>query len=476
MTETPRVLLVTDSDSYVKWGAALANQLPKDWTVHLVLARGNAEPSPRQLSEALDGTRFDADGVPRVGLRQLRSLLDEWRPDVLVAATRGPAVQAMVSLIPNASDRPVVVSGLAGISVPVIGYGLGFRRAVDVFVVHSRRELREFAQASIELGIPHTYGLATLPFLASAPRPAEPDSMRSVKVEVPVRNRIVFAGQAMVPASRRERLWLLRQLIETARAHPALEVVIKVRAREGEPQTHVEHYSYERLLVGLLSAGEHIPANLVVESGAMSRHLRRAVGLVTVSSTALLEAIDEGIPALALTDFGVGADQINIVLMGSGLLGTARDLVDAEFRHPEPSWLDDNYFHDSSANSWLARVEGLLALRRTTGMPPYPELKNTSMNRVRAMLLRKFAFVPEQGTRREVVESRLLAVGLWVNRHRGALGVTFLRRRAGYGRKSVTPSAGGTEVRCRWLRAPSLRSTRGRVFPWRPRRQRRTAP
>jgi hypothetical protein len=419
--ENPRVLVVTDSDSYVKWGASLANQIPKDWSARLVLARSNAEPSRRQLAEALEGTRFDGAELVRVGLGELRRLLDEWRPDVLVAATRGPAVQAMVGLIANLPDRPVIVSGLAGIAVPVIPYGLGFRRAVDLFILHSRRELREFAEASERLEIPHTYELATLPFLASAPRPVGPDSMRPKVGPEPVRDRIIFAAQALVPAPKRQRTWLLRQLMETARAHPHLEVVIKVRARFGEPQTHAEHFSYEALLAELSASGEFVPPNLVVESGAMGRHLQRAVGLVSVSSTSLLEAIAEGVPCLALTDFGVGADQINLVLLRSGLLGTSRNLVAGSFQHPESEWLDDNYFHDVADNTWLLAVERLLEQRRTVGLPPYPGLPATPLNLTRAFFFRHFAFASEQGSRLEVVESRLLTVGLWGNRRRGEI-------------------------------------------------------
>jgi hypothetical protein len=151
----------------------------------------------------------------------------------------------------------------------------------------------------------------------------------------------------------------------------------------------------------------------------MSRHLQRAVGLVSVSSTSLLEAIAEGVPCLALTDFGVGADQINLVLLNSGLLGTSRDLVAGSFQHPDPEWLDDNYFHDIADNTWLPAVEELLEQRRTTGLPPYPELPATPLNRTRAFFYRHFAFASEQGSRLEVVESRLLAVGIWGNRRRG---------------------------------------------------------
>ena len=421
MTEPPRALFITDSDSYVKWGAALANQVPKDWPVRLVVARGNAEPSPRQIAEALEGTRFERENVQRVGLGELRTVINDWRPDVIVAASRGWAVQSMVTLIENRPDRPVLVSGLAGIALPVLPFGLGFRRSVDVFVVHSRRELREFSDASRALGIPHTYELATVPFISTAPHLVEGDAMRRSSRPEPVRDRIVFAAQAMVPASRRDRMWLLRRLMETARAHPGLEVVIKVRAREGEPQTHVEHFSYESLLDDLVAAGEQIPANLVVESGAMSRQLKKAVGLVTVSSTAILEAIAEEIPCLALTDFGIGADQINLVLLDSNLLGTTDELVDGDFRHPNPEWLDDNYFHDPAQNTWIPQVESLLERRRTTGLPAYPEIPDTLMNRSRAVLYRHLAFAPEPDSKRDLIERAFLAGALWLNRRRWAV-------------------------------------------------------
>ncbi|WP_332643888.1 DUF6716 putative glycosyltransferase [Aeromicrobium sp.] len=420
MTGLPRVLLVTDSDSYVKWGAALAHQIPKDWGLRLVVAKGNAEPSPRQLAEAIEGTRFEGRILERVGLDDMQNVLDTWRPDVVVAACRGWAVDALVRLIPNVPGRPVLVSGLAGIAVPVLSYGLGFRRAVDVFITHSRRELREFTEASARLGIPHRYELATVPFISTAPRVEDHDSMTDTG-RPPKRDRIIFAAQAMVPESRRDRMWLVRRLIEIAKASPDLKIVIKVRARDGEPQTHVEHFSYESLLDDLVAAGEVLPVNLVVESGAMSRHLSRAVGFVTVSSTAILESIAEDVPCLALSDFGVGGAQINVVLEGSGLLGTSDDLVDGAFRHPDPEWLEDNYFHDPAENTWLVALESLLEQRDRQGLTPYVELPPTVINRAKSMLYRHLAFAPDRHDARAIAERSFLAVALWINRKRWAV-------------------------------------------------------
>lgn len=69
MTErSTRALFVTDSDSYVKWGAALAGGVPEGWEVRLVVTRSNAEPSPRQLAEALDGSQFSVEDAESVGI------------------------------------------------------------------------------------------------------------------------------------------------------------------------------------------------------------------------------------------------------------------------------------------------------------------------------------------------------------------------------------------------------------------------
>ncbi|MET0928723.1 MAG: DUF6716 putative glycosyltransferase [Aeromicrobium sp.] len=431
MTEAPpRALFVTDSDSYVKWGAALAGQVPDAWTVRLVVTRGNAQPSDRQLASAVEGSRFGVDDVELVTRTELVDLFASWSPDVVVAAARGLTVATVTQLVPAGPWRPVVVSGLAGISIPVLSPGLRHRRSVDVFLVQSRRELREFADASDELGIVHRFELATIPFLATAPGHASSTEARSRAERDPVRDRIVFAAQAIVPASRADRVWMLRRLVETARAHPELAVVIKVRARHGEPQTHVEQFPYEELVDDLIDAGEPIPPNLAIEDGAMAWHLSRAVGLATISSTAVLEAVAAGVPCLALNDFGVGRRQINLVLVGSGLLASSDQLVAGAFRSPAPEWLNDNYLHDPADDTWIAAVEELLDRRSSTGLPPLPIRRGGPARRLRSAVYARLAFVPAPG-RPDVWHRMFLAVGFWEHRRRWALRRQGRRERAG---------------------------------------------
>ncbi len=413
-----RVLVFTDSDSYVKWGAALAGRMPPSWHVRFAVARGSAEPSPRQVDEAVAGTVVDAASVERVGLPDVRSILDEWRPDVLVAAARGLAVQTVIELaVANRPDRPVIVSGLPGIALPVLPYGLGFRRSVDLFVLHSHREVRAFTEASRSLAIPHRYALARLPFLPAsdaAQGPArlpEPDAAQGPAPLPGVRDRIVFAAQALVPESREERMRMVEVLVRTARANPDLEVVVKVRGTTDEPQTHADQHPYPALLEEV-----DVPPNLMVESGPMAAHLARAVGLVTVSSTAILEAVATGVPVIALTDFGVEARQINLVFEGSGLLHDSDELVAARFHHPEDSWRADNYFHSPGDDTWLADLIALLEARDREGLPPYPTAPDGLRKRVTMFFYRHQAFAGDAGPVARVVERGVVALALRVSR------------------------------------------------------------
>ena len=147
---------------------------------------------------------------------------------------------------------------------------------------------------------------------------------------------------------------------------------MKVRARAGEAQTHAESYDFADLLADpsvRAELGGTLPPNLVVEDGPMADHLARASALVTVSSTAVLEAVAEGVPSLVIDEFGVEPKLINTVFVGSGLFGGADDLVSGTARHPAPEWLDDNYFHGADADDWLERLDGLVARRRNAPLP-----------------------------------------------------------------------------------------------------------
>lgn len=384
-----RVVAIADADSFVKWSASLLAAVP-GIRPQLLLVRTPLTASAAQQRTALAGTGIRESDVARIAFREAEAWLTRHEPDVVVLAGRGPFVRLMGRVIDALPQRPVTVSGLPGMAIPAQRGALDYRRHTDVMVVHSHREQRAFDELGRRIGVQVPTALATLPFargrermlvgdrarvlaagvagvagaasagalaVAERPRSAEPAAHR------PPATDIVFAAQAMVPAERAEREKIAEMLIRAAEVDPTRRIVVKLRSRPGEAETHLERDSYPELLAG------RMPSNLVVSYASMAEALSTAAGLVTVSSTAAIEAVAQGVPVIALDSYGVSKSLLNTVFVGSGLLGGGREVVGGRFRQPHPDWLRDNYFHPSKESTWWERVEELVALRRAGGLP-----------------------------------------------------------------------------------------------------------
>ena len=331
----------------------MLSRLPTGWDVELVVVRTPKLPSRAQLDTALSGSAIAPDSVRVMDFDAAVARVRAERPELLIVSTIGPVVDLLTGAVLDRADwRPVVVTGLPGIALPERRRALVFRSQADLMVLHSVTEVRRFRAVARRNGIEQDFALATLPFLLEAERGSGTD--------------IVFAAQAIVPRRRDERVRLLGWLVELAKRQPEQRVVVKVRAVPGEEQTHSELYSYPELLDELYPDA---PANLVVEGGPMHAHLGRAAGLVTVSSTAAIEAIAHGVPALVLDEFGVNQTLLNEVFEGSGLLGGRAALLAGDFRLAEPEWLADNYFHGAEADTWLGIVEAKMQLAASGRLP-----------------------------------------------------------------------------------------------------------
>jgi hypothetical protein len=373
-----RILGVIDSDSYVKWGASLLAQLGPEWAVELVTVDSRLAASDTQLAFALAGTGFRADAAPRAALHEIVERLNTEGHDAVFVSTSGAVSEAVITEITQrVKPRPVIMTGLPGISTPAKYKGLFRRSQADLFVLHSHREIREYQELATARGVTHDFVLATLPFLEHH----ETEPLWNGE-----RDSIVFAAQPGVPNSLTERRAVVGWLVQTALAHPELRVVIKVRAQAGERQTHRERHPYAELVP------QNAPQNLVVEGGSMVSHLARAVGFVTISSTAAIEAISAGVPSLVLTDFGVSGALINEVFVGSGLLGPSRDLIAGRFRQVDPRWRQENYFHEPADNDWQSQLEAMVELRDAGILPNRPAKRRSRGGALRRAWDRKRAF------------------------------------------------------------------------------------
>lgn len=341
-TRPVAVLAVSDSDSYLKWSLATLGRMPSHWRTSQVIIDSPLRPSAAQT----DATSPVLDRA--AVLRRIRAE----QPDVVLLACSGPVVAALTSVRElRDPHRPVVLTGLPGISYPVRPRAIEHRAGCDLMLLHSHREITAFTEAAAAAGSSLTFALATLPFLQSRSTACGPPRTEP--------GTTLFAAQAEVPEARANREAILLALADCPRP------VVKLRAAAGEQQTHRETWSYPRLAAELGLAG----GGIEFRHGPLREALRDAAGLVTVSSTAALEAIAAGVPILILTDFGLDDRSINLVFADSGCLGTVTDLRAGRFSWPDPAWRMQNYFHPPADDDWLDLLAALISRRRAGSLP-----------------------------------------------------------------------------------------------------------
>ncbi|MGW2644852.1 DUF6716 putative glycosyltransferase [Streptomyces sp. NPDC001393] len=326
-TKSLRVAVLADSDTRWKWGALTAQRLaPAVAEIRLdgYLLRGRATPTARQLKEV--GVR--ADSLREVtGVEFLRAMTES-AYDVLILALVGGGVQAMLHGLratwAGVAQRPVVVTGYVGVVYEKLADGLLLRHGADLVLANSRHDADRFRAVYEGVGADaSSVTEVALPFLGGAPYTGEhePSAEQGRRPYT-----VVFAAQPSVPDSRKDRTYLLNRLIEHARRHPEREVLLKLRSRPGEHTTHIEELPYQKL-----AQGKNLPANFSLVYGHMGEVLDRTDLLVTVSSTAALEALHRRIPTVILTDLGVREVLGNHHFTGSGCLASW-DQLDAGHR------------------------------------------------------------------------------------------------------------------------------------------------
>jgi len=304
------VAVLADSDSRWKWGVQLARRLNPSAAVIGYQFAGSELPSQRQLIEA--GIAPDAVSVVSSG--ELVPALASAKPDVLVVALPGGGCQAILHLLGAAGlpDRPLVLTGYVGVVYEKVVEGLLLRAGSDIVAANSPADLEYFRSVFAGVGLPtSSLALTRLPFLGdSGPRANG-------------RFTVTFAGQPGVPNTKWHRRYLMDRLAEHAVRHPEREVLVKLRSLPGEQAAHTELYPYDELFRAL---GADRPGNLKLVGGPMGRVLNRTDLLVTVSSTAAVEAIHRGIGTALLTDFGIREGLGNTYFIGSGCLAGFDDL------------------------------------------------------------------------------------------------------------------------------------------------------
>lgn len=362
-----RVVVLADSDSRWKWGFLTALQLFPDAEHVGLLLDSAVAPSARQLADT--GVTLAPEVVG--GVPDFVELDDLDAADAIILALPGGAVQAVLHGLarrwPRPTRRPLVISGYVGVVYEKHAEGLLLRAGSDVILANSPADAEEFRRLLAGAGSDPAVVVETvLPFLGEA------DSVSPH----PGAFTVTFATQPGVPSTRAARELVLRRLIRHATLHPDREVLIKVRSTAREMSTHYEPWPYQQLGTKL---GIDRPGNLRILYGNMGEVLQRTDLLVTVSSTAAVEAMHRGIPTAILTDFGVQESLGNHYFIGSGCLASFADLDDGATPVADVAWARVRGLGPSDAVAAARNVlDGLLATPQRPRLRPFYSMHNAS--------------------------------------------------------------------------------------------------
>lgn len=345
----PHVMLVAAYDSQLKWVMSLAGEFERrGWRYSVVV--------PADVRSALSAEQVAAVGLDDVRRVPWRQLLGRARlADCVVLALQGTLVARFtdeLQLIRRAAPgdhEPVVVAGWVGIIIEKLVAGYLDRAGADVVAVNSADNLRAFTETGRWLGIPpDNLLLSGLPLLPAHPEPGATGPIRTV----------LFADQPTVPRDRWDRAYVYQRLLDYAHAHPDRRVLLKPRHRPGEGTFHVMQDHPETVLRQL----GPVPANFAVVYDSVTTLLPATDLVLTVSSTAGLEAVGAGVRTVFVADLGIHEKHGNQVLVESGLVAGFADVIADRIPQANPAWLDDVFVGGDlrPAARIVARVEELL--------------------------------------------------------------------------------------------------------------------
>jgi hypothetical protein len=416
---THTAILIAAFDSQLKWAGTIRSSLDsRGFACRTVV--------PSDIRHAISDSQAADYGARAVVYLPWADLMTaSLDADVVVLAIQGPQVRRfchdMFDLVElTRAVPPVMITGWVGVIIEKIVAGYLERYATDIVAVNSRSDLATFQAVARSLQLPtDNLLLSGLPLLSGEYRAAPADA--------PI-NTVLFADQPTVPQTREDRLYLYHRLLAYARAHPDRQVVLKPRHRIGEDTFHRMKFHPEALLSGVRR-----PPNFFIDYTPISDRLANIDLMLTVSSTAALEAVGAGVRTAFIADLDVREQLGNHIFLDSGLLRTFDQLERDDIGAPAERWVDDYFFGAAGLTPAERIAEHALELA-VQGDRGRPEAWDTALFASQHELFTYRKLAASGTPLRSGRAARLRAVARWVLPHGIQLQLRQARaRREGHG-------------------------------------------
>jgi hypothetical protein len=172
----------------------------------------------------------------------------------------------------------------------------------------------------------------------------------TAKLVTPKGDNIYFFAQAISPSTLSSRQFIVDVLATLARRHPTRKVIIKLRHLPGENATHVHREAFDYPWI-IEKYFPDKPENLVLSDCSMRDALNDAYLALTCTSTAVMDAVSAGVPAMIYLSYVENyRDKYSYLMRGefksSGLVTPLKKIMNLDYSSPNEEWLRNHFRGD----------------------------------------------------------------------------------------------------------------------------------
>ncbi len=354
-----KLLVLSDFDSRVKWGASLAGFFQDSCEITVMYEEIPAAIREKYFLQSYIIKQYsDLDAILN------SSFLFAY--DYVILALGGRENLNTLNAIRRRqnefSTRPIIIAGFNGLVEPGDSHGFLCRQGADVICVNSKRDMTFFRTIS------RAFQLDEAPLLLTGYLRRNGVSSLPSNEQPP--QNILFVEQVGRPTYLRQKTHLVRQLAEYARAHPTRRLIIKLRDTGWIRHANSEKKQHSFRRVWGATIRPH-PANVIFSKESIEDLLPEADLCVSIASTVIFEALSLGKKVAVVSDFGIGTHMGNTSFIGSGLFASLQDLKRDKIPEVEKSWLAESGSRSESfSEDMIARIKYLDEQRERGALPP----------------------------------------------------------------------------------------------------------
>ena len=335
-----RLLVIASHDSFIKNGLYIGEFF-------------NTNGFEIEYHITISDKKIDKDHLKQIGLVEsftngslissFENIIKE-KYDAILLSLTGNHIKAFVNLFNdyykknNDKKRPVLITGYTGILHERSYIGFSNRLGADVVFLNSKSDYDYFSNLLIKLNIPiDNLFITGLPYL---------DKIEKEKINIE-KPGVLFAGQTLFPRKLSERAYILDRFIKLAIDNPDIDFYFKPRHKLKQTTFHSMTFHYEKILKRL-SSKYSIPPNFKFTYERIDLLIRKTNLCVSVSSTAVLEALALGKSFGILSDFGIVQDYANHFFIGADVFMSINEIPQKLHIKTNPEWTNQNVVIDNN--------------------------------------------------------------------------------------------------------------------------------